>query len=84
MSQVTVTVSVEKEVSDLMAQVVSVVKALKSGQSPAQIVLGELLKLQQMVADVQAIPGDLKDSLPATINAVTIGATDLAMAILGK
>jgi hypothetical protein len=76
-------VKIEVNIDAVLAEVKNVILALKSGKSPAQVGLEELLKLQQVVAEVQAVPGELKESLPAAVRTVVLGAEDIAYAVLG-
>jgi len=84
MSLVSKQVQVESHIDDLMNQLVTVVEAIKAGQGITQVMMTELLKLQSLVADVQAIPAEAQESLSGTINAVCVNASALAAALLGK
>lgn len=77
-------VAVEDKIDDLMSQINNVVGLLKSGTSVTAILLAELLKLQTIVTDIQATPGDFKDSFSGSLNAATLGAVQLVTTLLGK
>lgn len=78
------TIKVEKEIDDLVSQIVTVVTALKQGQGVTQVVISELLKLQSLVADVKASPADFNESFSGALKAITNNAADLAAVLLGK
>lgn len=77
------TVKIEVNMDAVLSEVKNVIVALKSGKGAAQVGLDELLKLQQVVTEATAVPGELKESLPAAIRTIMLGAEDIACAALG-
>lgn len=76
-------VQIEQNVDAVLAEVKNVVVAIKSGKAIADIALEELLKLQGVVQAVQGSVGDVKESLPAAVRTVLLGAEDIALAVMG-
>lgn len=79
----TKTVVVEANIDAVLTEVKNVVLALRSGKSVAEVALGELLKLNTVVAALQGSVGDVQESLPAAIRTVMIDAEAIALAAFG-
>lgn len=77
-------VQVEKSVDDLMSQVLGIIQMLKTGASPIEVVMQEVMKLQGILEDIKALPGEFEENFAGALKAVTINAVDIVSILIGK
>lgn len=78
------TVSVEKEVSDVMAELVVIVTKIKAGETVLAVLSEEIGTLVKLVSEVPAIPADFGESFDGALRAAALASVDLVSALLGK
>lgn len=74
-------VSVAKEVDDVLALVVHVVKEVKAGKSAGDIASGSVAKLIAAMAGVDAVKDELAQSKGAVYNTVALRVSELVDAL---
>lgn len=76
-------IELESSGYELMGALALVVKGAKAGGASAAL-SAAVAQVVQIVADVEALPSDVKEDLPEFIKGALAGASDVAMAALGK
>ncbi len=78
------TIQVEKEVSDVMSELVTIVTKVKSGETVLEVFSQEIANLIRLVGELNALPQDFVESFNGASRAVAIGSVDLVSVLLGK
>lgn len=76
-------IELESSGYELMGACVGIVKAAKSGGGGAAL-SAAIAQVVQIVADIEALPADVKEDLPEFVKGAVAGAADVVMAALGK
>lgn len=82
MPKQTISVEVESSGYQLMGSLAAVVKAVKQGGASAALPAA-VAQVVQVVADIEALPADVKEDLGEMLKGAIIGATDVVEAALG-
>ena len=77
-----VNVEVESSAYDLMEALVAVVKGAKQGGASAALTAG-VAQVVGVVADIEALPSDVKEDLGEFLKGGVIGVADIVEAALG-
>ena len=84
MSDVTLSVTVPKEVQDVLSSVLDLVAKLQAKTPLPQLLAAELPVLVQLLGEVQALPAEVKAESAASVDAALLFSRKLVYQILGK
>lgn len=84
MSEAMISVSVPKELNDVLVAIENLVVSVKAGTPLATLAAQELPVIISLVGELGAIPGDITADVGGTIDAALLFARKIAFTLLGK